>query len=90
VRPGEKLDAIIMTPGGAFDVTISAPARATLSVETRPVATGFERRADAPVLVCHTTGVLPIRISTEWRRSKVQSTQVVARQRATTPNGSQN
>ncbi len=69
VRPGGKLDATIMTPGGAFDVTITAPARATLTVETRPVATGFERRADASVLVCHTTGVLPIRISTVLRRA---------------------
>ena len=69
VRPAGKLDATIMTPGGAFDVTITAPARATLTVETRPVATGFERRADAPVLVCHTSGVLPIRISTVLRRA---------------------
>jgi uncharacterized heparinase superfamily protein len=69
VRPGGALDATVMTPGGAFDVTITAPARATLTVETRPVATGFERRADAPVLVCRTTGVLPIRISTVLRRA---------------------
>ena len=64
-----RFDVTISTPGGAFDVTIAAPGRATLTVETRPVAVGFERRIDAPVLVCHTTGVLPMRVSTALRRA---------------------
>jgi uncharacterized heparinase superfamily protein len=64
-----SFDVAVTTPGGAFDVTITAPALATLTVETKPLATGFERRIDAPVLVCHTTDVLPIRISTAMRRA---------------------
>ena len=64
-----RFDVTITTPGGAFDVTIAAAGQATLTTETRPVAVGFERRIDAPVLVCHTTGVLPIRVSTALRRA---------------------
>jgi hypothetical protein len=64
-----RFEVSITAPGGAFDVIITAPGRATLTVETRPVALGFERRIDAPVLVCHAPGVLPIRISTALRRT---------------------
>ena len=64
-----RFEVVAGTPGGAFEVTIAGPTRAKLTVETRPVATGFERRTDAAVLVCHTVGVLPIRISTTVRRA---------------------
>ena len=69
-----RFEVSITAPGGAFDVIITAPGRATLTVETRPVAVGFERRIDAPVLVCHAPGVLPIRISTALRRTGDRST----------------
>jgi hypothetical protein len=59
----------IATPAGAFDVSITAPARATLTVESGPVAVGFQRVTDAPVLVCYTTGVLPMRVRTDWQRA---------------------
>jgi Heparinase II/III-like protein len=64
-----RFDVTIATPCGAFDVTIAAPGQATLTTEIRPMAVGFERRIDAPVLVCHTTGVLPMRVSTALRRA---------------------
>ena len=67
--PAGRFDVTITAPGGEFDVTISAPGRATLTVETRPVAVGFERRIDAPVLICHASDVLPIRVSTAVRRA---------------------
>ena len=64
-----RFDVTITTPGGAFDVAIAAAGRATLTTETRPVAIGFERRINAPVLVCHITGVLPMCVSTAFQRA---------------------
>jgi uncharacterized heparinase superfamily protein len=64
-----RFDVTISALGGAFDLTITAPNRATLTVETGAVAVGFERRIDAPVLVCHASGVLPMRVSTAVRRA---------------------
>jgi hypothetical protein len=69
VTEAGRFDVTVTTPRGVFDVAVSAPAQATLTVETRPVATGFERRTDAPVLICRATGVLPIRISTVMRQA---------------------
>ena len=66
--PPGRFEVSIAAPGGMFDVIITAPFSTTLTVETRPVAVGFERRMDAPVLVCRTTGVLPMRVSTAVRR----------------------
>ena len=34
-----------------------------------PVATGFGRTVDAPVLICRIQAELPVRISTAWRRA---------------------
>jgi uncharacterized heparinase superfamily protein len=70
-----RLDAdhgrcLVMTPGGRFEVSVTASGPVTLSVESAPVAEGLLRTTEAPVLACRVAAVLPVRFTTCWRRSE--------------------
>ena len=73
LAPGSALrlneeQAVVTTPAGDFTVTVSATDSAALAAESGPVATGFGRSVDAPVLTCTIDAALPVRVSTAWRR----------------------
>ena len=57
-------------PAGAFRVAVEATGPVLLSTETRQVAAGFGRTADAPVLACRMDASLPVRVSTVWTRTR--------------------
>ena len=59
--------AVVSTPAGEFRVAVSASGPVTLTAGSAPVATGFGRTVDAPVLTCHIEAVLPVQITTVWR-----------------------
>jgi uncharacterized heparinase superfamily protein len=61
--------AVVSTPAGEFRVAVSASGPVRLTAGSAPVATGFGRTVDAPVLTGRIRGVLPVRISTVWRRA---------------------
>ncbi len=74
LAPGSALrlgdgEAAVHTPGGDFRVGVTASHPVALAAEHAPLATGFGRTVDAPVLVCRTQAELPVRISTAWRRA---------------------
>jgi len=62
--------AVATTSGGAFRVSVTASCSVVLGVEPGPVAGGFLRTAVAPVLACRMDAVLPVRITTCWRRAR--------------------
>jgi hypothetical protein len=62
-------EAVVSTPAGEFRVAVSASGPVRLTAGSAPVATGFGRTVDAPVLTGRIRGVLPVRISTVWRRA---------------------
>jgi uncharacterized heparinase superfamily protein len=73
LAPGSALrvnegGAVVTTPAGEFVVTVSATGLVRLAAESGPVAAGFGRSVDAPVLSCSIDAVLPVRVSTGWRR----------------------
>jgi len=59
----------VHTPGGDFRVGVTASHPVALAAGHAPLATGFGRTVDAPVLVCGTQAELPVRISTAWRKA---------------------
>ena len=61
--------AAASTPAGDFQMAVSASHPVALRASTAPVATGFGRTADAPVLVCRVRGALPVRITAVWREA---------------------
>jgi hypothetical protein len=72
--PGTTLRLItagaeVTTPAGEFRASVTASGRVTLAAGTAPVATGFGRAVDAPVLTAAIDAVLPVRVSTGWRRT---------------------
>ena len=74
LAPGSALrlgdgEAAVHTPGGDFRVGVTASHPVALAAEHAPLATGFGRTVDAPVLVCRIRAELPVRISTAWRRA---------------------
>jgi uncharacterized heparinase superfamily protein len=74
LAPGSALQvtaggAIVATPAGDVRVAISASEPITLTGDCAPVATGFGRTVDAPVLTGRMRATLPIRISTNWLRA---------------------
>ena len=68
VRLGDG-EAAVHTPGGGFRVGVTASHPVALAAGHAPLATGFGRTADAPVLVCRIRAELPVRITTAWRRA---------------------
>ena len=68
VRLGDG-EAAVHTPGGDFRVGVTASHPVALAAEYAPLAIGFGRTVDAPVLVCRTKAELPMRISTAWHRA---------------------
>ena len=75
--PGARLrlapgGAVAATPAGEFLVTLTASSELTVTAGTAELATGFGRRVTAPVLSCGLDAVLPVRISTSWRRASAQ------------------
>jgi uncharacterized heparinase superfamily protein len=71
--------AVVTTPAGEFRVTVSVTGQPMLAAESSPVATGFCRSIDAPVLSCSIDAALPVRVSTGWRRAgTVQATAGIA------------
>jgi len=62
--------AVATTAGGTFEVSIAAPNQLTLTVESGQVAEGLLRTTAAPVLSCRIEAVLPIRVTTCWRRAR--------------------
>ena len=74
LAPGSRLrlttgGAVITTSAGEFRATVTATGQATLAADTAPVAAGFGRSADAAVLTATIHAVLPVRVSTDWRRA---------------------
>jgi uncharacterized heparinase superfamily protein len=74
LAPGSTLrlfaaGAEVTTPAGEFAATVTASGRVTLTAGTAPVATGFGRAVDAPVLTAAIDAVLPVRVSTGWHRA---------------------
>jgi uncharacterized heparinase superfamily protein len=61
--------AQVTTPAGVFEVTVTATSRVTLSAGSAPVAAGFGRTTQGPVLTCQVDAELPARIIAGWRRS---------------------
>jgi uncharacterized heparinase superfamily protein len=61
--------AAVRTSVGDFRVEVSASHPVQLAAGSAPVATGFGRTAEAPVLVCRIHTELPVQISTVWRRA---------------------
>ena len=59
--------AVVSTSVGEFRAAVSASGPVTLTAGSAPVAIGFGRTVDAPVLTCHIQAVLPVQISTVWR-----------------------
>jgi hypothetical protein len=79
LAPGSQLrlitgGAVVTTGTGEFSVTVTATATATateqpvLASVLAQAATGFHRTTTVPVLTCVMHPVLPVRISTVWRR----------------------
>jgi uncharacterized heparinase superfamily protein len=66
LRPG---GATVATAAGEFAVTVAGTAPFRMGVESAPVATGFQRTAVAPVVTCRLDAVLPVRLTTSWRRA---------------------
>src|ERR1035441_6882072 len=74
LAPGSTLRLIaagaeITTSAGEFRATVTASGRVTLAAGTAPVATGFGRTVEAPVLTAAIDAVLPVRVRTGWRRA---------------------
>jgi uncharacterized heparinase superfamily protein len=61
--------AVVRTLAGDFRVAVSASHPVELAAGSAPLATGFGRTAEGPVLVCRIHAALPVRISTVWRRA---------------------
>jgi uncharacterized heparinase superfamily protein len=62
--------AAITTAGGRFEVSVSASCPLTLAVESGQVAEGFLRTTGAPVLTGRMDAVLPVRVTTRWRKTR--------------------
>jgi len=60
--------ALITTVIGDFSVSISASAPIQLGVEHAMAATGLQATTLTPVLTCRADAVLPVRVTTCWRR----------------------
>lgn len=74
LAPGSKLrltagGAEASTPAGKFRITIAATGWVALAAETAPVAIGFGRTVNAPVLTSTLDAVLPLQVSTGWHRA---------------------
>ena len=65
----EGLAEAVTTPTGELAVTVTGPAPFWLEIESAPIATGFLRTAVASVLTCRLDAILPVRLSTRWRRA---------------------
>ncbi len=61
--------AIATTPSAVFMVTVTSSAQMTMTVESRPVATGYLSTAGAAVLTCRTDTALPVAVTTSWHLS---------------------
>ena len=62
--------ALVNSTAGEFLMTLEADSPMTLTVETRPVATGFASTADVSVLTCRMNADLPARATTSWSRAR--------------------
>jgi len=86
LAPGSALrlvpgGAAVTGPGGGkFRVGVTANAPITLAAESGPVAVGFQRTAEAPMLTCTVRSTLPQLISTGWLEAADR--QPVARSRS--------
>jgi uncharacterized heparinase superfamily protein len=79
LAPGSELrliagGGVVTTPAGEFRVGIRATSPVVLSGDSAPVATGFGRAIDAPVLTAAIDAVLPVRVTTAWRRERGDAT----------------
>jgi len=72
VRPQDD-GAVVSTEAGDFAVQVAASRAFKLDLEVGMVASGFLRRTFGPVLTCSIESVLPVQVSTCWRRSPGQS-----------------
>jgi uncharacterized heparinase superfamily protein len=74
LAPGAELrladgSATVRTAAGEFGVAVTGQPAVSLAAERAAVATGFGRTVAAPVLTCRIRAALPVRITTDWRRS---------------------
>jgi uncharacterized heparinase superfamily protein len=58
--------AVVTTSAGEFGATVAATGQITLAAGNAPVAAGFGRAVDAPVLTCTVDALLPVRVNTGW------------------------
>ena len=64
----EPAGAVVTTSGSEFQVNISATVPVALAADIGPIANGFGRTVEAPILTCSIDSVLPVQVSTYWRR----------------------
>jgi len=74
LAPGSALrlvpgGVVAITEAGEFRIGVFGPENLLLSVESAPVAMGFGRTVMAPMLACRVDTLLPVRLSTQLRRS---------------------
>ena len=61
--------ATVTTAAGDFLVSVKPSGPLELSVESGMVATGFQAKTVTPVLTCRINALLPVRVTTCWRRA---------------------
>jgi len=79
--------AVVTTPTGEFRMTVTATGSTALAAETGAVATGFMRTAEAPVLACRVSTILPVQISTTWQQSNREEHASIAVEQASASSG---
>ena len=67
-KPGRGR-AVVTTPAGSFEMKIASTTAGTLTTGSQPVATGFLRTTQAPVLSWRTSAELPVLVTTTWQRA---------------------
>jgi uncharacterized heparinase superfamily protein len=73
--------------GGKFRVGVTANAPITVAAESGPVAVGFQRTTEAPILTCTVRSTLPQLISTDWRKAAERQPAAKGRSAAGDPAG---
>lgn len=69
LRPPRAGGAAVRTPTGEPGVTVTGLAPLWLEIEAAPIATGLLRTTVASVLTYRLDTILPVRLSTSWRRA---------------------
>jgi uncharacterized heparinase superfamily protein len=63
----QRAGALVTTAAAEFSVTVTGTNHFWLGIESVPIAVGYLRTVQAPVLICRLDAILPVRLSTSWR-----------------------